>query len=89
MNRHGETHLTGYLHSALQASKQIAELQHLTDPATAISIGGGGDNQRVNLQFVTVKDREELEEIQRLEHLSAERYKALLEQTMATQSLTE
>ena len=56
---------------------------------TAISIGGGGDNQRVNMQFITVESREQLEELQRLESIDGEHYKALLEQSIAAQAFSE
>lgn len=76
VNRHGETNLTGYGQLYLKACEQLTKLQQMTDQS-AISLQAEGE-ARINLQFVTVESREELEEIQQLQFLSASRYKALL-----------
>lgn len=74
-NRHGERLQNGYLTSYLKACEQIAKLLQLTDSATQINLTD--QSKKVNLQFVEIRSRDELEAYRRHEAIQLDKYLAL------------
>ncbi|MHB8973463.1 MAG: hypothetical protein ACYC3X_24675 [Pirellulaceae bacterium] len=82
-NCHGEAHLNRYLTIYLRTSELLARLQQLYARGASALPAADPQQRDVHLQFIEIRSREELEDFQRFEAATADRYKALVERTLS------